>query len=295
MFTIETAALGIVGVLLGSVVGVIAAPALAAPLFTTLLGSPAVAADPRNLAVAALPILFVLIAGSWLSTRRWSRLSVVEAIRAGTARPGKRSRLARLADRASASLAVMLGLKDLLARRGRTVLLVTVVAATTCAVVFAVCMQATLAARDANEASDVPSELPALVYTLDAILISIVVTTLVAVALLAVRERVRDFGVLRTVGFTPHQVSSSLVGAHAVVAVRHVARVDSARRRALHRRLRARRRRQQRPRHRAVVVARVGPRRRGRDGHRLHRAARSHLRAHADHRRAALRVIRETG
>jgi putative ABC transport system permease protein len=48
-------------------------------------------------------------------------------------------------------------------------------------------------------------------------LISIVVTTLVAVALLAVRERVRDFGVLRTVGFTPHQVSSSLVGAHAVV------------------------------------------------------------------------------
>ena len=51
-------------------------------------------------------------------------------------------------------------------------------------------------------------------------MISIVVTTLVAVALLAVRERVRDFGVLRTVGFTPHQVSSSLVGAHARVDAR---------------------------------------------------------------------------
>ena len=195
----------------------IAAPALAAPLFTTLLGSPSVTADPSNLVVAALPVLFVLIAGSWVSTRRWSRLSVVEAIRAE-----RRDRVAVAPSPVSPtrqpSLAVMLGLKDRSpgeagrpARyRGRALDIRGRVRPV---------LQATLAARDSNEASDVPSELPALVYTLDAILISIVVTTLVAVALLAVRERVRDFGVLRTVGFTPHQVSSSLVGAHAVVAV----------------------------------------------------------------------------
>jgi hypothetical protein len=30
-----------------------------------------------------------------------------------------------------------------------------------------------------------------------------------------VRDRLRDFGVLRTVGLTPHQATSSLAGAHA--------------------------------------------------------------------------------
>jgi putative ABC transport system permease protein len=218
MFTIETAALGALGVLLGSAAGVLIAPRLAAPAFTTLLGAPAVAADPNHLVVAAVPIMVVLTVGAWTSTRRWSRLGVVEAIRAGIARPGSRSRVARLADRAGVSLAVTLGLKDLLARRGRALLVVAAVAVTTSAVVFALCMQASLDARAPNEPSDVPNELPALVYTLDGVLLSIALTTLIAIAVLAVRERVRDFGVLRTVGFTPHQVSSSLVGAHTAIA-----------------------------------------------------------------------------
>jgi putative ABC transport system permease protein len=80
-------------------------------------------------------------------------------------------------------------------------------------------MKASLDARDPAKASDVPTELPVLVYTLDGVLLSIAIATLFAVALLAVRERIHDFGVLRTVGFTPHQVSSSLVGAHAALAM----------------------------------------------------------------------------
>ena len=47
-----------------------------------------------------------------------------------------------------------------------------------------------------------PDELPLLVYTLDAVLLLITVTTLVAVALLSVRERIRDYGFLKAIGLT---------------------------------------------------------------------------------------------
>lgn len=43
-------------------------------------------------------------------------------------------------------------------------------------------------------------------------------TTLVAVALLSVRERVRDYGVLKAIGLTPRQLASSLIGVHAAIA-----------------------------------------------------------------------------
>ena len=79
-------------------------------------------------------------------------------------------------------------------------------------------MQATLDARPAGEASDVPAELPALVYVLDAVLLLITTTTLVAVALLSVREHVRDYGVLKAIGLTPEQLTASLISVHAAVA-----------------------------------------------------------------------------
>ena len=56
-------------------------------------------------------------------------------------------------------------------------------------------------------------------YSLDVVLLLITVTTIVAVALLAVRERVRDYAVLKTIGLTPGQIASSLLGAHAVMAL----------------------------------------------------------------------------
>jgi putative ABC transport system permease protein len=80
-------------------------------------------------------------------------------------------------------------------------------------------MQASLDARTTGEVSDVPDELPVLVYTLDAVLLVITATTLIAIALLSVRERIRDYGVLKAVGLTPRQIASSLVGAHAAVAL----------------------------------------------------------------------------
>jgi putative ABC transport system permease protein len=67
--------------------------------------------------------------------------------------------------------------------------------------------------------SDVPNELPLLIYTLDAVLLLITATTLVAVTLLSVRERIRDYGVLKAIGLTPTQITSTLVSAHAALAV----------------------------------------------------------------------------
>ena len=87
------------------------------------------------------------------------------------------------------------------------------------AVVFALSMKASLDAQPAGQASDVPDELPVLVYTLDAVLLVITATTLVAIALLSVRERIRDYGVLKTIGLTPRQIASSLVSAHAALAL----------------------------------------------------------------------------
>ena len=87
-------------------------------------------------------------------------------------------------------------------------------------------IQAALDARPSGEVSDVPAELPALVFTLDAVLAVITLTALVAVALLSVRERIRDFGVLRTIGLTPRQIAASLVSVHAAVAADRCAHLD---------------------------------------------------------------------
>ena len=73
--------------------------------------------------------------------------------------------------------------------------------------------------RPSGEISDVTDELPVLVYTLDAVLLLITATTLVAIALLSVRERIRDYGVLKAIGLTPRQIASSVVSAHAAVAL----------------------------------------------------------------------------
>jgi putative ABC transport system permease protein len=184
-----------------------------------MLGSPATAANPWHLLVASIPILLVLVGSARSSTRRATRLTALQAIQAGAGTPAPRSRLARTIARASLPVPLALGLKDLLARRHRASRLAGAIAVTGAAIVFALSMQASLDAQATGEVSDVPDELPVLVYTLDAVLLLITATTLVAIALLSVRERIRDYGVLRAIGLTPGQVASSLVSAHSAVAL----------------------------------------------------------------------------
>lgn len=219
VFVLESAALGLVAVVIGSAIGSLLAPRLAAAGAATMLGSPTTAASPWHLLVAACPVLLVLVASARSAARRSTRFSVLHAIQAGAPAPATRSRLARAAARASLPVPLALGLRDLLARRHRAVRLAGAIAVTGAAVVFALSMQASLDARTPGEVSDVPDELPVLVYTLDAVLLLITATTLIAVALLSVRERVRDYAVLKTIGLTPGEIASSLVSAHAAVAL----------------------------------------------------------------------------
>jgi putative ABC transport system permease protein len=219
MFAIESAALGLIATIIGFTAGALLAPLLAAPSAETLLGSPAPAPSAWHLLAAGGPILVVLLAGVRSSTRRSTRFGALHAIQSGARTPTPRSRLARTVARVPLPVALSLGVKDLLAERRRALRLGGAIALTGAAVVFALSMQASLDARPADEPSDVTDELPILVYTLDVVLLAITATTLVAVALLSVRERIRDYGVLKTIGLTPRQLASSLVGAHAAIAL----------------------------------------------------------------------------
>jgi ABC-type antimicrobial peptide transport system permease subunit len=184
-----------------------------------MLGSPTTAARPWHALVAAFPVLLVLVASARSSTRRRTRFTVLQAIQSGAPSPASRSRLARAITRAPLPVALVLGLKDLLAGRHRALRLGLAIVVTGAAIVFALSMRATRDARPAGEVSDVPAELPVLVYTLDAVLLVITATTLVAIALLSVRERIRDYGVLKAIGLTPREIASSLVSAHAALAL----------------------------------------------------------------------------
>jgi ABC-type antimicrobial peptide transport system permease subunit len=115
-------------------------------------------------------------------------------------------------------LTIGLGLKDLLARGRRALLLAAAIALTGAMVVVVLSLDATLDAHSASKTSDFPDELLLLIYTLDTVLLLITATTLVAVALLSVRERIRDYGVLKAIGLTPRQITSTVVSAHAALA-----------------------------------------------------------------------------
>ena len=219
VFALESAALGLVAAALGFTLGMLLAPRLAAPSAETLIGSPTIAANPWHVLVASCVVIPVLLAGALTATRRSTRFSVLEAIRAGSSSPPN-SRLARAVARPILPLTVGLGLKDLLARGRRALLLAAAIALTGAVVVVALSLDATLDAQAATgETSDIPDELPLLVYTLDAVLLLITFTTLVAVALLSVRERIRDYGVLKAIGLTPRQITSTVVSSHAALAL----------------------------------------------------------------------------
>jgi putative ABC transport system permease protein len=217
VFALESAALGLVAAVLGFVLGAMLAPRLAAPSAETLLGSPTTVANPWHILVASLIVLPVLVAGALISTRRSTRFTVLEAIRAGSPSPSN-SRLAHAVVRSVMPLTIGLGLKDLLARGRRALLLAAAIALTGAMVVVVLSLDATLDAHSASKTSDFPDELLLLIYTLDTVLLLITATTLVAVALLSVRERIRDYGVLKAIGLTPRQITSTVVSAHAALA-----------------------------------------------------------------------------
>jgi putative ABC transport system permease protein len=219
VFVLDSAMLGLVAAGLGFAAGAVLAPRVAAASAVTLISPPETAANPWHLLAAGCVVVSVLAVSAFTSSRRAARFGVLHAIQAGAPSPARSARLTRAVARLALSLPVELGLKDLLARRRRALWLAGAIAMTGAVLVFTLSMQAALNARPAGEVSDVPTELPVLIYAFDAVLLVMTVTALVSVALLSVRERIRDFGVLKAIGLTPRENGASLVSAHAVLAV----------------------------------------------------------------------------
>jgi putative ABC transport system permease protein len=213
VFLIEASALGLLAVVVGFLVGAGLAPRLATAGAQTLIGAPTIVMQPWHALLAGGVVLPVLLLSTALAARRGTRFTTLNAIRAGSPDP---SRLVRVTG-AGLPLAPTLGLKDLAARRRRAFWTGTAVAVTGAVIVATLQMRAALDASTDGR-SDVPAGLSTLVYSLDVVLIIIGVTTLLAVTLLSVRERTRDLGVLKAVGLTPAQITSSLVSAHALLA-----------------------------------------------------------------------------
>jgi putative ABC transport system permease protein len=219
VFSIESAALGLVATVLGYVVGTLLAPQLAKATADSLLGTPTVVVNLGALPLAAAPVLVVLVFSSWAATRRRTQFSVLQAIASGRAVPPTRSRLTALLSRLPLPVPIAVGARTVLAGRGRVALLGTAITLVGAMFVFALSMQATLAQLPQGQPSDVPSALPNSVYTLDAVLLVIAFTSLLAVALLSLQERLRDFAVLKTLGLTPRQVASTLASPYTAIAL----------------------------------------------------------------------------
>jgi putative ABC transport system permease protein len=219
VLAIESAMLGLIGVVIGFAVGAVLAPVLAGSVAETMIAPPTIAANPWHALAAACPVLLVLVTGTWVSTLRRSRMPVINAISDGTASPASRSILVRAIGRLGADPPLDLGLRNLVAVWSRALMLAAALTVTGAALVFALSVKASLDAAPKGEISDVPDGLPLLVYTLDVVLLFIATLSLIAVALLSVRERTREFGVLKTLGFTPGQITFSLTSGYAVLAL----------------------------------------------------------------------------
>lgn len=217
IFLLESALVGGVAVLAGSLLGTILAPALAAPSAETLLVPPSITPDGRLFLIAAVVTLPVLLTSAIISTLRGTRFSVLQTLRAGASLPASRTRLASTIARSPLPLPITLGVKEISARRKRAFGLMSTIAVTGAVMVVTLSLHASIQARPFG--SDIPAEFPLLFYTLDIVLMLVMVSMLVAVAFLSVRERRRDFAILKTIGLTPGQIAASIASSQAVLAV----------------------------------------------------------------------------
>jgi ABC-type antimicrobial peptide transport system permease subunit len=199
--------------------------------------------------IVAGAVLGTVALATILPAIRGTRASVIQAVAAGRAREASRpSRLLRGTARFTALLPLTFGLRDILARRQRALLTVLALTITVAAVVAGLIMEERFKEEDREEAAAVaatPAVIPGrvdaagdavprdpitstnpererfrpVVHGLNGVLILLALANLLATSLLSVRERVRDFGVLRALGMTPGQVTASVVSANWVLGV----------------------------------------------------------------------------
>jgi putative ABC transport system permease protein len=234
---LEQLALGVVGAAIGIVLGTIATPLFvsesAALLNASQTPSLTVGTVVIVVAVTLLAVTLFTVVPAWRAGRRTTAGLLAETPTAGARLSG----LTRLADRLRLGVPTALGVRGSFARPGRAAITTLSLALTVAAVVATLGMEASLrVATEPPVAPTIPGfETPAwdpvdddageadrlrpIVYGLDAILLFVGVVNLVATLLLGVRERVRDLGLLKAVGLTPRQVTSSFLASQALLGI----------------------------------------------------------------------------
>jgi hypothetical protein len=156
---------------------------------------------------------------SYVAARRSTRATVLQGVREGVVAYTPASRIVRLITSLVGSLVLMVGLRDLLARRARARWLAMAIGLTAAALVVTLSIRAALEIKVVGQISDVPPEFTVLIYMLDGVLAVILLAALSAVAVLSAQERTRDFAVLRSIGFTSRAVTGGFAGTFAGLAL----------------------------------------------------------------------------
>lgn len=240
VFLAENLLLGAAGALVGAVVGAALSPAFVATSVELVGAGPEPLFAPLRLALAAVIVLAVVAFFSFVPA--WAKARTTTAAVLAPPLAAGRSRLHALGSRLGLPATALVGIKDAFSRPGRASLTALSLSLAVAAVVAALAMEATFELanqpssptgtgpllRDAAGEPVIPEPAPAdadtarlrpLVYGLDAILLAIALVTLLATTLLGVRERARELGILKAIGFTPRQLIGGVAANQLVLAV----------------------------------------------------------------------------
>ena len=225
---VENTALALAGTGVGIALGTVATPRVAGQT-AALTGSIPVAVDVGTIAVVALVVLGSVAVATLIPARQAGRVATIAAI-ADRARVARRPSLAR-------GLALGLGVRQALARPGRTCAIVVALALGVGALTASSAMDETLR-QQTQIASASHGELPpiassglgptdpdpvasasagnqqirATVWNLNVMLLLLIIANVLATTILGVRERTRENGILRALGMTPSQAIAAVSG-----------------------------------------------------------------------------------
>ena len=233
VFLVEQLALSLVGCVVGLAVGRLATPFFSRRGAALLNASETPPFDLTAALVVSAIVLVMVALCTGVPSLRAGRRTTAETLHGGVAARAGRSRLGRLADRLGLPVPVALGARSSFSRPGRSTLTVLSLALTVAAVVATLGMEASLSLPSDPPPAPPPGVegipppvdgdagadtlLRPVVYSLDAVLLFVGLVNLVATVLLAVRERVRDMGVLKAVGVTPGQLGRSVLSSQGIV------------------------------------------------------------------------------
>ena len=235
---IENLAIALAGATAGVVAGALLAPRIVRDT-AALTGTVPVSVDLVTcVAVIGTALVAVAIATA-LPARRTVRAATMGALEGAAPR-------ARLtAPRLGGRVALRLGLRQTLARPARAIAVVLALAIGVGGVTAALAMESTLNREAAVESAGmVPGAAPSgqgslapnrpdpvavsdlgrdqvrpIVWGMNVLLLLVIIANVLATTLLGVRERTRESGVVRALGMTPRDVTGSVVGSQAALAV----------------------------------------------------------------------------